>query len=184
MKEKQTINPELGKRLKKLISSHNLTQQDFAKIVDYTPEYISEVVRGKKNVSKALATRATEKVFNDIRPEWLMGLNEYPSARSEGRANYKSHLAQISAFETLAYSAGYTFKNSGLETHSWVTSDRKNHEITLSTNTTIHKDGMIVLEVENAELNELVSMVRDYTAFLLERTIKKKTEDQESTDNG
>ena len=66
MKEKQTINPELGKRLKKLISSHNLTQQDFAKIVDYTPEYISEVVRGKKNVSKALATRATEKVFNDI----------------------------------------------------------------------------------------------------------------------
>ena len=54
-RKRQQINPESGKRLKKWIDYIGITSQSLCTAINYTPQYISDIVTGKKRLTPDLA---------------------------------------------------------------------------------------------------------------------------------
>ena len=54
-RKRQQINPESGKRLKKWMDYIGITSQSLCTAINYTPQYISDIVTGKKRLTPYLA---------------------------------------------------------------------------------------------------------------------------------
>ncbi len=54
-RKKHQINPESGKRLKKWMDYIGITSQSLCVAINYTPQYISDIVTGKKRLTPDLA---------------------------------------------------------------------------------------------------------------------------------
>lgn len=54
-RKRQQINPESGKRLKKWMDHIGITSQSLCTAINYTPQYISDIVTGKKRLTPDLA---------------------------------------------------------------------------------------------------------------------------------
>lgn len=54
-RKRQQINPESGKRLKKWMDYIGITSQSLCTAINYTPQYISDIVTGKKRLTPSLA---------------------------------------------------------------------------------------------------------------------------------
>ena len=54
-RKRQQINPESGKRLKKWMDYIGITSQSLCTAINYTPQYISDIVTGKKRLTPDLA---------------------------------------------------------------------------------------------------------------------------------
>ena len=54
-RKRQQINPESGKRLKKWMDYIGITSQSICTAINYTPQYISDIVTGKKRLTPDLA---------------------------------------------------------------------------------------------------------------------------------
>lgn len=54
-RKRQEINPESGKRLKKWLDSVGLSAKALCEVIGYTPQYISDVITGKKRLTPDLA---------------------------------------------------------------------------------------------------------------------------------
>ena len=76
------INPKTGERIKIICAEQGITQAKLAEMVGYTPEYISNIVRGRKGLSLE-AARLICKAFRAgrkgtmYREEWLLGQDDY-----------------------------------------------------------------------------------------------------------
>ncbi len=54
-RKRKQINPESGKRLKKWMDYIGITSQSLCTAINYTPQYISDIVTGKKRLTPDLA---------------------------------------------------------------------------------------------------------------------------------
>ena len=54
-RKRQQINPESGKRFKKWMDYIGITSQSLCTAINYTPQYISDIVTGKKRLTPDLA---------------------------------------------------------------------------------------------------------------------------------
>lgn len=88
-----TIDPKKGERLRQLLQEYKVSQKKLAAVLDYSPEQISYMVNGKRNITEP-AAREIIKYFNsinendplcrpsmrkrkEIRFHWLMGFDDY-----------------------------------------------------------------------------------------------------------
>ena len=60
-----TINPERGERLKQLLQEYNVSQKEIASVLNYSPEQISYIINGKRNLTEP-AAKEIIKYFNSI----------------------------------------------------------------------------------------------------------------------
>lgn len=67
---KRKLNPEQGKRLNECLKKRRLTQKELAEKSGYTPQYISNIIVGKKNMSEDSA-KVFSKILN-VRKEYLL----------------------------------------------------------------------------------------------------------------
>ena len=51
---------KIGKRLKECLNDKYLSQNEFADMIGYTPQYISRIINGKKVLSKDAAKKFSE----------------------------------------------------------------------------------------------------------------------------
>ncbi len=58
-----TINPERGERLKQLLQEYNVSQKEIASVLNYSPEQISYIINGKRNLTEP-AAKEIIKYFN------------------------------------------------------------------------------------------------------------------------
>lgn len=77
-RKKGEVNTIRGERLGKLLSWYGIDQKDFAEGIGYTKEHISYIINGHRNLTIDAAERIV-KMFPDIRIEWLMGYDDYPT---------------------------------------------------------------------------------------------------------
>ena len=87
-RKRQQINPESGKRLKKWMDYIGITSQSLCTAINYTPQYISDIVTGKKRLTPDLAilisniscsfvhkrtgSKITLGICNRVRAEYLL----------------------------------------------------------------------------------------------------------------
>ena len=88
-----TIDPKRGERLRQLLQEYNVSQRKLAAVLDYSPEQISYMVNGKRNLTEPAAKEIIQ-YFNSINENdplcppsmrkrkairfyWLMGLDDY-----------------------------------------------------------------------------------------------------------
>lgn len=67
---KKEINPEQGKRLRECLNEQRFSQKELAEKSGYTPQYISNIVVGKKNMSYESAS-AFAKILH-VKTEFLL----------------------------------------------------------------------------------------------------------------
>ena len=77
-RKRSEVNTIRGKRLGELLSWHDIDQKDFAEKIGYTKEHISYVINGHRNLTLDAAEKIV-KMFPEIRIEWLMGYDDYPT---------------------------------------------------------------------------------------------------------
>jgi transcriptional regulator with XRE-family HTH domain len=60
-----TINPKRGERLRQLLQEYKVSQKEIATVLNYSPEQISYITNGKRNLTEQAAKEAI-KYFNSI----------------------------------------------------------------------------------------------------------------------
>lgn len=60
-----TINPKRGERLRQLLQEYKVSQKEIAAVLNYSPEQISYIINGKRNLTEQAAKEAI-KYFNSI----------------------------------------------------------------------------------------------------------------------
>lgn len=58
-----TINPKRGERLRQLLQEYNVSQKEIASVLNYSPEQISYIINGKRNLTEP-AAKEIIKYFN------------------------------------------------------------------------------------------------------------------------
>lgn len=76
-RKKSEINLESGKRLKQWLHDQHITAKFLCEKIGYTPQYISDVIRGKKPLTTDLAKRIENAsleipIDERVRAEWLL----------------------------------------------------------------------------------------------------------------
>ncbi len=66
MRIKKELNPECGKRLRECIIDAGITQKELARRANYTPQYITGIVQGKKRMSLEAATEFSKILEVDV----------------------------------------------------------------------------------------------------------------------
>ncbi len=61
MREKKDINIEIGVNIRKVREEAGLTQQQISELIDITPQFYSEVERGKSGISHSLMKTICER---------------------------------------------------------------------------------------------------------------------------
>lgn len=108
-----TINPKKGERLRQLLQEYNVSQKEIASVLNYSPEQISYIINGKRNLTEP-AAKEIIKYFNSIdendhlclpsmrkgkavRFEWLMGYDDYKTEREKKEKDISTEqLAEVS----------------------------------------------------------------------------------------
>ena len=108
-----TINPKKGERLRQLLQEYNVSQKEIASVLNYSPEQISYIINGKRNLTEP-AAKEIVKYFNSIdendpqclpsmrnektiRFEWLMGYDDCKTEREKKEKDISTeHLAEVS----------------------------------------------------------------------------------------
>lgn len=76
---KRKLNPECGQRLKQCLNDIGMTQKELALVSQYTPQYISNIIVGKKQLSVE-AANIISKILH-IRVEYLLCEDEYKTEK-------------------------------------------------------------------------------------------------------
>ena len=76
-RKKVEINQIRGERLRELMESHNLTNEELARLTNYSNGHISYMKNGARNITEDAARTFIEKAFPEIRIEWLMGYDNF-----------------------------------------------------------------------------------------------------------
>ena len=72
-------NQKRGERVKAALKSAGITQRDLAEKLFFTPNYINQVIRGKRNLTDVLAKKISD--LTGVRAEYLLGIDDYKTKR-------------------------------------------------------------------------------------------------------
>lgn len=99
-RNKSEINPNCGKRLRKLLKDNNVTATELAKRVHCTQQHLSRVVTGKSNLSYETAS-VIVKEFPGTRVGWLLGIDDCETDRDVIGVKMQEKIDNCEAAETL-----------------------------------------------------------------------------------
>ncbi len=178
-KKKGEINPLSGPHLRELIKEKGESNISIAKKFGYTPEHISQILRGHKRLTEPFA-EALSKAYPDYPIEYLLGIARYKSEslrvsewiRTEAKES-KYLFTGLSAFATLN---GYIISPPQLEADC---SDIANAVMTEKRGYEIKKDSQSV-ELSIKEFRQFEKEVCDFVELKLKHLLQEK----EMSNNG
>lgn len=167
------INAIRGERLKALLEEKGIDQKVFAEKIGYTPEHISYIINGKRNLTQD-AAEGIVKIFPEIRVGWLLGYDDYETDDDLLRATAKENLGTVLAINDLLQFAaryiGYKI-DSTLEIEPKMFQSYDPNEIQgylIKDNTRI--------AITSADVDFLANEVVRFAIFALEGLIYKKSD--------
>ena len=102
-----------GQKLKDLLREAQITQEELAEQVERTPNYISMIICGKRNLTPALASKIVElEVFKKkgVRKEYLLGFDEFKTDKERASAIIKKSVNRRTCVEQLIVLHGYSIE--------------------------------------------------------------------------
>ena len=183
------INPIRGKRLKELISESEYSRTEFASKVGYSPEHLSYIVNGRRNLTEDCA-KAVISIFTDVRLEWLLGFDDIKTVSEFDQLPLKRRLTETAnqhiIFQAILENFGYRAKlidNSSVPDLSFDTFRENPAEffekfVTLSqqldkVSYTFSLDGETVGTCSSIEFELLIRDVFAYIEFRLEKLLEE-----------
>lgn len=104
------LGKKRGERVKELIKAHNMTQEELAYKIGYTPTHLSAVLNGRRSLTVEAAQSISE-LFPATRYQWIMCFDDFKTDNekaikkiSDINSEWQSRL---SAVRILAYLSGY-----------------------------------------------------------------------------
>jgi len=102
MKKKELI--EIGKRVKSIREALNIPQKDFAASLNFTPSYLSQIERGKKNNPGIAIYLNIAKIYNVSLDFLFTGTGDmFLSSTLSSQKSRKSHTGKIESMEDLIW---------------------------------------------------------------------------------
>lgn len=172
-RKKGEINPVCGRHLRELIKEKGESNISIANKFGYTPEHISQIIRGHKRLTESFA-EALSREYPDYSIEYLLGIREYKSEshliseliRTEAKES-KYLFTGLSAFATLT---GYLIYPPQLETDC---SDIAKAIMVEKRGYEIRKDGQTV-ELNFDDFRQFENEVCDFVELKLKHLLQEK----------
>lgn len=109
------INPKCGERLSEWLTEAHMTQANLAEKIGYTQQHISNIIRGKKNMTPDFAQLVSEKApklingadFICVRTQWLLCMDEFKTEGDRTRSIGEKYVEEDSLIEKLIELHGY-----------------------------------------------------------------------------
>ncbi len=79
-KPRKTVDMERGRRLKECIEASGLSVAEFSDKVNMAEGSVRNIMSGQRNLTDDIAIRAAE--ILDVRPAYLLNLNDFPTAEA------------------------------------------------------------------------------------------------------
>lgn len=99
------INPECGRRLAGLLAENGMKQIELAGKLGYDAQHISNIVRGKRNLTLDTAQRIVREIFPGVLVEWLLEISDFKTQEEKDaysekmwEENHKAALLYDKAF--------------------------------------------------------------------------------------
>ncbi|WP_297243577.1 helix-turn-helix domain-containing protein [uncultured Flavonifractor sp.] len=160
----EEIDQNRGKRLKTLIKDKNMTQRAFAEMIGYTPEHISSVINGRKQLTRGVAEVICRK-FPDVSKAWLLCTDDYQTV-DEAMTAFKGKVGELGdALDNIIIAAAHSF--------NYLIVSPENGD----TNTAFclqNKEGGVPVPVTPDERVDIYEDIVDYAALLLRKCIRKQ----------
>lgn len=126
-RKRQQINPKSGKRLKEWMDYIGITSQSLCTAINYTPQYISDIVTGKKRLTPDLAAlisnvscsfmhkrtgaEITLGVCNRVRAEYLLLEDDYMTESDRINSKCENQIGRKELLECLLKLHFYEIKD-------------------------------------------------------------------------
>ncbi|WP_460644493.1 helix-turn-helix domain-containing protein [Lacrimispora brassicae] len=101
----EELNKKIGNRLRECLDNSSITQKQLAEDTGYTPQYISNIIVGKKRLS-AEAARCISKILH-VRVEYLLCEDDYMTNQHWWSKRHELFENQGNILESLVSLAGY-----------------------------------------------------------------------------
>lgn len=108
MKNEENLNHIQGDRLRECLKDANITQIQLARLTNYTPQHINNIVNGRKNMSVESARSFANKL--NVSETYLLGESDYKTMYDELNHTICSKSAILDHVEKLIYFLGYQKK--------------------------------------------------------------------------
>jgi len=103
--DKEKLNQRRCERLSQYIYTHNLKSKDIADSANYTPQYISEIKRGKATPTLEAWNRIANALH--IKVEYLLCESDFPTEEERIAATHRNRTDRDAAVYSLIESLGY-----------------------------------------------------------------------------
>ena len=119
-RKKMEINLISNERLSSLLKEKKIKQSELAEKLNYTPQQISRIVTGKERLTEDFARKIIElfktgdletDMFDTIRYEWLMGLDNFKTEGDRMDAFYEGKEERTALTIRLVELCGYSVKD-------------------------------------------------------------------------
>lgn len=193
-RKKHEINPECGKRLKQWLEFAGISAQTLCKAINYTPQYMSDIVTGKKRLTPELAgiiaripthyidSQTGKRIAINIPPEkrvrseWLLCIDDSMTglAELENALNESAEISKVlySLIEMQVKSLGYSIH--------LVTPEKSPDESGIYPAELccweLKQDGKIIAKCTIEKMLEIKEEIGHYSSYLISRFISDEVE--------
>lgn len=106
MKKPPDNIPEYANRFRKLLNQKKLTFKELAALLYVNPNYLSMIACGKRKMTADMARRIAT-VLPDVRPQWLLCLDDYMTEADRTKETLEFHRTLEDLTEELILAHGY-----------------------------------------------------------------------------
>jgi len=103
----KTKKTNIGERIDELIQDAGTTREHLAEQIGVTPDYLSMIVRGKRNLTLEKAQAITN-LFPGVRVQWLLCLDDFKYENDLTHSIIQFHQSQEDLTDELIRSHGYS----------------------------------------------------------------------------
>lgn len=181
MKRKVEKTPLAGERIKNLITG-KMTQRQLSEAIYISEKHLSQIIHGRKPLTRDNAELIAG-LFPDVRAEWLLGKDNWKTeaeAEQAGNEAFDEGWYSEVAFSDYIKSFGFVYKTdlSAKNEIPFKYADEETGEVltdvAFGSNYIFYRDGVPTAECTGAELDALITEVKDFAIFKINRLRKQK----------
>lgn len=178
------ISQKTGKRVKELLTSKGIKQQDFAAEIHISQKHLSNIINGRKSLTQENARLIASK-FSGVREAWLLGFDDFKT--EEEFDEYINEIAkkaveqafeEADAFDALFKVAGYPlvgeYEDIPVPAKSRDALGTDVLENTLVSYAFLHDGVKVASGCKETEITALQNDILDFARLWIERFIQQK----------
>lgn len=169
-----------GERVKAALKASGITQRNLAERLHFTPNYISQVIRGKRNLTATMAREIAD--LTGVRPEYLLGIDDFKT-RKEAMQKSVSYLETFdTGIDNLIELVAIVHMNTSLRIERRVPKEQTidaRQELASKSYVFTNNDDSTVKTINGLRIGQFRQELLNYAEFLLRKILQEEQLRQE-----